>query len=83
MYTNQQVEDWINEIRLGSENIPNWLESQYNPEGFVVIGRSKYLSTEQKQILKTINSNRVVKILTYDDLLVRMKNLMNMLNQLF
>lgn len=81
-HASQQVEDWINEIRLDSENIPNWLKSQYNPEGFVVIGRSKYLSIEQKQILKTINSNRVVKILTYDDLLVRLKNLMNMLNKL-
>ncbi|MGQ4498883.1 hypothetical protein ACUIA4_09920 [Vibrio parahaemolyticus] len=52
----------------------------YNPEGFVVIGRSKDLSEDQKQILFSLNVNR--KIITYDDLLERMKRLMGMIGGL-
>lgn len=81
-HASQQVEDWINEIRLGAKNIPSWLSTQFCPEGLVVIGRSRDLTDEQKQILVTINSNRTVKIITYDDLLERMKQLMRMINRL-
>lgn len=81
-HASQQVEDWINEIRLGTNNAPKWLTNQYNPEGFVVIGRSKDLSEDQKQILFSLNVNRKVKIITYDDLLERMKRLMGMIGGL-
>ncbi|CCN47482.1 conserved hypothetical protein [Vibrio nigripulchritudo MADA3029] len=81
-HASQQVEDWINEIRLGANNVPEWLTNQYNPEGFVVIGRSKDLSEDQKQILFSLNVNRKVKILTYDDLLERMKRLMTVIGNL-
>jgi len=65
----QQVEDWIKEIRENKPNIPNWLKNEYTPEGMVIIGRSNMLSMEDKLRLKSINNNRTVKILTYDDLL--------------
>lgn len=77
----QQVEDWIGEIRAGAPNIPNWLKTSYTAEGAVVIGRSSNLTQEQKEILFTINSNRVVKVITYDDLLEKMMRLIVMLDK--
>jgi hypothetical protein len=78
-HASQQVEDWINEIRLGARKIPNWLNQEFCPEGAVVIGRTSDLTEEQKQTLATINANRLVKIITYDDLLTRMKQLIKSL----
>jgi hypothetical protein len=80
-HASQQVEDWIGEIRAGASNIPNWLKTSYTAEGAVVIGRSSHLTQEQKDLLFTINSNRLVKIITYDDLLERMMRLIIMLDQ--
>lgn len=77
----QQVEDWIEQIRVNAPNIPTWLDRSYTPEGAVVIGRSSDLSTEQRDKLFQINSNRLVKIITYDDLLERMSRLMGMLDR--
>ena len=77
----QQVEDWIRQIRLNTENIPEWLEGTYEPEGAIVIGRSKDLTEEQKEILFSNNSNRLVKVLTYDDLLERVIRLINTIEQ--
>ncbi|MFK3843232.1 Shedu anti-phage system protein SduA domain-containing protein [Serratia sp. NPDC087055] len=71
----QQVEDWIKEIRENKPNIPNWLKNEYTPEGMVIIGRSNMLSMEDKLRLKSINNNRTVKILTYDDLLQHLMQL--------
>ena len=76
-HASQQVEDWINEIRLGAKNIPSWLNQEFCPEGAVVIGRTNDLTGDQKQTLATINTNRLVKVITYDDLLMRMKQLIN------
>ncbi len=69
----QQVEDWIKEIRTNKPNIPDWLKKEYVPEGMVIIGRSNMLSTEDKLRLKSLNNNRTIKILTYDDLLQHLK----------
>lgn len=75
VHASQQIEDWINEIRCNAEAIPNWLKREYSAAGLVVIGRSSQLSDEQKETLFNINSNRVVKIVTYDDLLERLNRL--------
>ena len=75
----QQVEDWISAIRKGATPIPKWLDESYTPEGCVVIGRSKDLTSVQQKTLFDINSNRLVKVITYDDLLERMKQLIEML----
>jgi hypothetical protein len=78
-HASQQVEDWIKEIRNGTNKIPSWLNREFCPEGAVVIGRTRDLTEEQKQTLATINKNRLVKIITYDDLLTRMKQLIKSL----
>lgn len=72
----QQVEDWIEQIRTNSVDVPSWLARSYTPEGAVVIGRSSDLTLEQQEKLFHINSNRLVKVMTYDDLLERMTQLM-------
>jgi hypothetical protein len=78
-HAGQQVEDWIGEIRRGKNNIPDWLTKEYVVEGAVVIGRSKNLSLKQKETLRLINTNRNIKIMTYDDLLEQMMRLISML----
>ncbi|WP_309373613.1 Shedu anti-phage system protein SduA domain-containing protein [Rhodoferax sp.] len=74
-HASQQIEDWIVQIRRNAETMPDWLKGEYTAEGLVVIGRSNQLSDEQKETLFNINSNRVVKIVTYDDLLERLNRL--------
>ena len=74
-HASQQIEDWIVQIRRNAETMPSWLKGEYTAEGLVVIGRSNQLSDEQKEALFNINSNRVVKIVTYDDLLERLNRL--------
>ncbi|WP_426406368.1 Shedu anti-phage system protein SduA domain-containing protein [Serratia sp. PAMC26656] len=76
----QQVEDWIKEMRENKPNIPNWLKNEYTPEGMVIIGRSNMLSMEDKLRLKSINNNRTVKVLTYDDLLQHLMQLIENLS---
>lgn len=78
-HASQQVEDWISEIRSGKKGIPNWLKREYVVEGAVVIGRSKNLTASQKNTLHVINTNRTVKIMTYDDLLEQMMRLISKL----
>ncbi len=78
-HAGQQVEDWIGEIRAGKNNVPDWLTREYVVEGAVVIGRSKNLTLKQKETLRVINTNRTIKIMTYDDLLEQMMRLISML----
>lgn len=74
-HASQQIEDWIGQIRRNSDAMPSWLKGEYTAEGLVVIGRSSQLSNDQKETLFNINSNRAVKIVTYDDLLERLNRL--------
>lgn len=74
-HASQQIEDWIAMIRGNAPEMPVWLKGAYVPEGLVVIGRSTQLTIEQKETLFNINSNRLVKIITYDDLLERLNRL--------
>ena len=76
----QQIEDWISEVRRSANEVPPWLQKEYIPGGLVVVGRSKDLTDEQRIVLKNINSNRLVKIVTYDDLLDRMNQLISSLD---
>lgn len=74
-HASQQIEDWITMIRQNAPEMPAWLKGKYVPEGLVVIGRSTELSVDQKETLFNINANRIVKIVTYDDLLERLNRL--------
>lgn len=77
----QQVRDWIREIHNNASNLPQWLAGNYTAEGMVVIGRSKDLTEEQKDILMSNNSTSDIKILTYDDLLERFQRLIEVLDK--
>ncbi|MCA5971860.1 DUF4263 domain-containing protein [Pseudomonas sp. P135] len=79
-HAGQQVEDWIGEIRGGKDNVPDWLSKEYVVEGAIVIGRSKNLTLRQKETLRVINTNRTIKIMTYDDLLEQMMRLISILS---
>lgn len=80
-HASQQVEDWIAEIRSGSANVPDWLIGQSSFEGMIVIGKSRDLDSEQKWKLQNINANRLIKIITYDDLLERLRRFMKTLSE--
>lgn len=76
-HATQQVEDWIAAIRQRVKPIPDWLDDSYVPEGLVVIGRRRDLSKDEQDALFQINTNRLVKIITYDDLLERLRRLID------
>ena len=78
-HASQQVEDWIAAVRNQVTPMPDWLDKSYVTEGAVVIGRSKDLTRVQRDTLFNINTNRIVKIITYDDLLERLNNLIGTL----
>lgn len=54
-----------------------------NPVGIIIFGRDKDFNAEQKQDLEIIKRKHkhIVDILTYDDLLRRLKNILIMLNR--
>jgi hypothetical protein len=78
----QQVEEWIREIRSDAKGVPQWLRGPHPIEGAVVMGRSRDLSIEQRNAISSNNANRLVKILTYDDLLERLRRLIFSTNSL-
>lgn len=72
----QQVEDWLRWWQEESKNNPNeFLDTSIHPEGLVVMGRSKDLTEDERKRLLHLNSNRRVKIITYDDLLDKLESL--------
>jgi hypothetical protein len=72
----QQVEDWLRWWQENSNAESNkLLDTSIHPEGLVVIGRGKDLSEEDSRRLLHLNSNRRVKVITYDDLLDNLENL--------
>jgi hypothetical protein len=71
----QQVGDWLRWCRENPNQIPKPLDSSLPMEGLVVIGRSLSMSEDDKKILLHNNQNRLVKVITYDDLLSRIEAL--------
>jgi|SRR5215218_1429616 len=71
----QQVEDWFRWIREHTSGLPDGLDASLPMEGLVVIGRSIDMSEDDKRRLLHLNHNRKISVITYDDLLDRIKNL--------
>lgn len=71
----QQVEDWIRFWQESPEAVPHPLDATVAPSGVVVLGRSKYLSEDEKRRLLSLNANRRVKLITYDELAERLETL--------
>lgn len=65
----QQVEDWLRWWRENPNRVPAGLDPTIQPEGMVVIGKSSQLTDADKRRLAHLNTNRLVKIFTYDELL--------------
>lgn len=78
----QQVEDWLQWWREHPNEIPKALDSSIPPQGLVVIGRNIDLDDKGKRRLVHLNSNRLVKVITYDDLLNRIEALIQSLESL-
>ena len=75
----QQVEDWLQWWREHPNEIPKALDSSIPPQGLIVIGRNIDLDEKDKRRLVHLNSNRLVKVITYDDLLTRIEALIQSL----
>jgi len=75
----QQVEDWLRWWHENPLKVPTPLDSSVPAEGLVVIGRSIDLDEDAKRRLLNLNHNRKVKVITYDDLLERLMNLIKLL----
>lgn len=78
----QQVEDWLQWWREHPSEIPKAFDSSIPPQGLVVIGRNLDLDEQDKKRLLHLNSNRLVKVITYDDLLNRIEALIQSLENL-
>jgi len=71
----QQVEDWLRWWQENPTKLPAHLDGSIHPDGLVVVGRSHNLDDDTKKRLLHLNHNRRVKVITYDDLLERLNNL--------
>jgi hypothetical protein len=78
----QQVEDWLQWWREHPGEIPKAFDSSIPPQGLVVIGRNIDLDEQDKKRLLHLNSTRLVKVITYDDLLNRIEALIQSLENL-
>jgi hypothetical protein len=72
----QQVEDWIRWWRQYPDRLPSPIVPEYPPDGLVIVGRSQGLSKEDESRLEHLNSNRVVKVFTYDMILYRYESML-------
>ena len=74
-HATQQVEDWLRWWKENPSKVPAPLDSSIPAEGLVVIGRNVNMDEDAKRRLLNLNHNRRVKVITYDDLLDRVENL--------
>ena len=61
--------------RENPSKIPHPFDPTVPVEGLVVIGRSVEMDDDSKRRLLSLNHNRLIKVITYDDLLERVKSL--------
>jgi hypothetical protein len=81
IHAEQQVLDWLDWIDQHSEYARRELPLLMRPTGFVVIGRARDLSADDRKRLarRNIAFEGALQILTYDDLLLRARQLINLL----
>lgn len=70
----QQVEDWLRFWQESPQDVLNNLDPTIAPSGIVIIGRSRNLNDDEKRRLLSLNHNRRVQLITYDDLIGRIEN---------
>lgn len=77
----QQVLDWLNWVEKHSPYARKSLPGLQTPVGYVIIGRSSFLSSTDRErlIRRCIAFQHRLRIMTYDDLLQRAQNLLDLL----
>lgn len=77
----QQVLDWLNWVEKHSPYARKSLPGLQTPVGYVIIGRSSFLSSTDRErlIRRCIAFQHRLRIMTYDDLLQRAQNLLELL----
>jgi hypothetical protein len=65
----QQVSDWVRYCRQNPDDPVIAASRGVSPDGMVVIGRSRYLSEKEREVLAHNNQGRDVKVITFDELL--------------
>jgi hypothetical protein len=82
IHAEQQILDWLNWIEIESSYARRNLPGLQQPVGYIIIGRSTLLANKDRCKLNRRNTTYrgSIVILTYDDLLDRAKNLLNMLS---
>jgi Domain of unknown function (DUF4263) len=75
----QQVEDWFRWWRENPSKVPKGLDASLPLEGMVVAGRSAALSGDERKRLIHLNRGAKVKVITYDDLLTRIDQLLSLM----
>jgi hypothetical protein len=69
----QQVEDWLRFWHEHPDEIPKTLDPTIVPNGIVILGRSRHLSSDDRRRLLSLNANRRVQLITYDELVERLE----------
>lgn len=84
VHAEQQVIDWLHWIERNNSYARENLPELISPVGYIIIGRSKNLKDEDRQKLRRRNSiyRGQIVVLTYDDLIVKAKNLLAQLQVL-
>lgn len=80
-HAEQQVLDWLDWIEKHSPYAREKLPGLLNPIGYIIIGRSSTMTKDDRARLRRRNSimHDTIRIMTYDDLLERAKNLLSVL----
>lgn len=65
----QQVSDWVRYCRQNPHDPVIAASRGVSPDGMVIIGRSRYLSEKEREVLAHNNQGRDVKVITFDELL--------------
>jgi Domain of unknown function (DUF4263) len=80
-HAEQQVLDWLEWVERNSAYARQSMPGLVRPVGFVIIGRRTQLNDKfaQKLERRNQNFNGAIQILTYDDLLEKSKNTLDML----
>ncbi len=81
-HAEKQILDWDIWLRDNTDYIKKKLKGfEYPPKFLIIGGRSKFMDEEKKRYIRAFNTNHEnAEFLTYDDLLIRAKELLNSLN---
>lgn len=71
----QQAEDWLRWWVENPSMLPDGIERTWPIDAVVVAGRSLHMTEDERRRLAALNKHRKVQLITYDELLDRIKGL--------